>query len=62
MQRTENELAVAIDGMSGIYHADENRYKEIKKEALEALESEGVRISEGTVWARVYNMYLDEAR
>lgn len=60
MQITEKELAYAIDYITaGKYQSDEDGYKDMKKAALDMLESEGVRISEGTLFARVYFMALE---
>lgn len=60
MQITEKELAYAIDYIAaGKYQSDEDGYKNMKKAALDMLESEGVRISEGTLFARVYFMALE---
>ena len=60
MQITEKELAYAIDYITaGKYQSDEEGFKNMKKAAVDMLESEGVRISEGTLFARVYFMVLE---
>lgn len=60
MQITEKELAYAIDYITaGKYQSDEEGFKNMKKAAVDMLEAEGIRISEGTLFARVYFMALE---
>lgn len=61
MQITEKELGVAIDYIAAAkYQANDEDYKRLKKVASDTLEEEGERISEGTLFARVYFMSLED--
>lgn len=61
MQITEKELAVAIDYITAAkYQSDEEGFKRLKKTAADMLEEEGERLSEGTLFARIYFMFLEE--
>lgn len=61
MQITEKELAVAIDYITAAkFQADEEGFKRMKAAAAAMLEEEGERFSEGTLWARIYFMFLED--
>lgn len=60
MQITEKELGVAIDYITAAkYQANDEDYKRLKRVASDTLEEEGERISEGTLFARIYFMFLE---
>lgn len=57
---TEKEVAFAIAKCEALWQADEDRYKVLKRNALNMLEDEGIEITSANLFARVYTILLTE--